>query len=274
MPVIDTHLHLFDPAAHVFNAEAPYRPQPHECATWPALRDLLEAHGVQAGVLVAPTAGYNHDLRPLTDTLALAAPRLRGVARLRGYENDAVLDALEHAGIVGVRLDLRHDGSGEVRRMQDSQAVSRWARRGWFVQVQAQAQTWNDVADELSAWPVELVIDHCGWPDTSVGCRQPGFRAVCALAERPRTWAKLSGAFRFSQSAWPHDDVVPFVRQLVDRFGAQRCIWGSDWPFVRVPQRLDYGAVLGLLARWVPDAEERHAILDDSPKRLLRLKQP
>ncbi len=121
---------------------------------------------------------------------------------------------------------------------------------------------------------MELVIDHCGWPDPSAGLQQPGFGAVCALVERPGTWAKLSGVFRFSQSSWPHEDAAPFARHLLSRFGAERCVWGSDWPFVRVAQRLDYGAVLGLLSHWVPDAEERAAILNDTPRRLLRLQPP
>ncbi len=267
--MIDTHLHLFDPLRHPFDDGAPYRPLPHECANWTALRDLLRAQGVERGVLVAPTAGYDHDMRPLVDSLADAGGMLRGVARLRGDESDEALDGLAAAGVVGVRLDLSHDGVGEIERLQALGVVDAWAQRRWFVQVQARAAEWAIGGVALFAWPVDLVVDHCGLPDPAEGLDQPGFAAVCRLAKRERTWVKLSGAFRFSRERWPHGDTDLYARRLVRVFGPDHCVWGSDWPFVRMTTRLDYGSVLGLLRRWVPDAAVRERILTDSARGLL-----
>lgn len=267
--IVDTHLHLFDPVSRPFDAAAQYRPAAQECATWPALRDLMVAHGVQQGWLVAPTAGYDRDRGALPHFLAQAGGRLAGVARLGGDEDDAELDRLAAAGVVGVRLDLRHDPPALARRLRESASVLRWARRRWFVQIQAEAKVWRGLVEEVGLWPVSLVIDHCGWPDPAQGHGSADFGAVCALARRPATWIKLSGVFRFSRAPWPHDDTLTFVKALRRSFGPQRCLWGSDWPFVRIAQRLDYGAVLGLLARAVPDAAERRQILERSPHDLL-----
>lgn len=267
--MIDTHLHLFDPQRHAFADDTPYRPLGNECANWSYLEQLLDAHGTRHAVLVAPTAGYNHDLRPLVDLLGRAGGRLLGVARLRGDEGDAALQALAGAGVRGVRLDLRRDGVDVVSHVQACGAVARWAALGWFVQLQADAPMWAEAAPRIAPWPVDLLIDHCGLPDTAAGLQQPGFAAVCALAQRPRTWVKLSGSFRFSREAWPHADTDPYARQLVRLFGPQRCVWGSDWPFVRMAVRLDYGVVLAHLARWLPDADARHMVLHDTPARLL-----
>lgn len=267
--MIDTHLHLFDPLRHPFDDDAPYRPLPHECASWVALRDLLRAHGVERAVLVAPTAGHDHDIRPLVATLADARDMLRGVARLRGDESGEALDALAAAGVVGVRLDLKHDGVGEVERLQARGAVDAWAQRRWFVQVQARPAEWALCAGALAGWPVDLVVDHCGLPDPADGIDQPGFAAVCRLARRERAWVKLSGPFRFSRERWPHEDTDLYARRLLQAFGADRCVWGSDWPFVRMATRLDYGSVLGLLVRWIPDAGARQRILTGSARELL-----
>jgi len=57
------------------------------------------------------------------------------------------------------------------------------------------------------------------------------------------------------------------VRALVDAFGPDRCVWGSDWPFLRMPERVDYGPLLTLLAEQVPDADARRRILWDTPVR-------
>jgi len=267
--MIDTHLHLFDPQSYAFADDTPYRPQGNECANWPFLEQLLDAHGVRRALLVAPTAGYNHDLRPLVDVLDRACGRLLGVARLRGDEDDAALHALAAAGVRGVRLDLRGDGGAVVSDRLERGAVGRWAALGWFVQVQADAPIWADVAEQIANWPMDLVIDHCGLPDPSAGVQQRGFAAVCDLAQRVGTWVKLSGAFRFSRESWPHADTDVYARQLLRLYGPERCIWGSDWPFVRMAVRLDYGAVLAHLARWLPDTDARNVVLRDAPARLL-----
>jgi predicted TIM-barrel fold metal-dependent hydrolase len=45
-------------------------------------------------------------------------------------------------------------------------------------------------------------------------------------------------------------------------------VWGSDWPFLRMPERIDYGPLLALLAeRQVPDDAARRRILWDTPCR-------
>ena len=72
---------------------------------------------------------------------------------------------------------------------------------------------------------------------------------------------------KVSQQPYPHPDLLPFVRVLVDEFGPDQCVWGSDWPFLRMPERVDYGPLLDLLAAQIPDAEARRRILWDTPAR-------
>ena len=57
------------------------------------------------------------------------------------------------------------------------------------------------------------------------------------------------------------------MRALVDAFGPERCVWASDWPFLRAPARIDYGPLLQLFAEIVPDDPVRRAILWDTPRR-------
>jgi len=38
----------------------------------------------------------------------------------------------------------------------------------------------------------------------------------------------------------------------VSEFGPDHCVWASDWPFLRMPERIDYGPLLALLAQQVP----------------------
>jgi hypothetical protein len=45
-------------------------------------------------------------------------------------------------------------------------------------------------------------------------------------------------------------------------------MWGSDWPFLRAPERIDYGLVLKLVERLIPDPGDRHEVLWETPMRL------
>jgi predicted TIM-barrel fold metal-dependent hydrolase len=41
---------------------------------------------------------------------------------------------------------------------------------------------------------------------------------------------------------------------------------GSDWPFLRAPERIDYAPLLDLLARHVVDGDDRQRILCTTPR--------
>jgi predicted TIM-barrel fold metal-dependent hydrolase len=43
---------------------------------------------------------------------------------------------------------------------------------------------------------------------------------------------------------------------------------GSDWPFLRAPERVDYGPLLRLVERLVPDFEDRRKLLWETPRAL------
>ncbi|MNP67958.1 4-sulfomuconolactone hydrolase [compost metagenome] len=58
------------------------------------------------------------------------------------------------------------------------------------------------------------------------------------------------------------------MHALLEAFGADACVWGSDWPFIRQRSRVDYGPLLKLAERLMPDARLRQAVMWDTPRRL------
>jgi predicted TIM-barrel fold metal-dependent hydrolase len=79
---------------------------------------------------------------------------------------------------------------------------------------------------------------------------------------------KVSGYSKFSGAQYPFEDCWPFVRAIVDAFTFDRCVWASDWPFLRSRQRQDYGPLLNLAARLFPGEAERRKLFWDTPLRL------
>jgi predicted TIM-barrel fold metal-dependent hydrolase len=79
---------------------------------------------------------------------------------------------------------------------------------------------------------------------------------------------KLSAPYRPSKRPLPHEDTAPFVAAAIEAYGVDRCVWGSDWPFINTSQRVEYGPLLSLLDRWFPDAADRHQVLWETPAHL------
>jgi predicted TIM-barrel fold metal-dependent hydrolase len=55
---------------------------------------------------------------------------------------------------------------------------------------------------------------------------------------------------------------------LIDAFTLDACMWGSNWPFLRAPERVDYGPLLKLVEDLLPDASDRRRLWWDTPRNL------
>jgi len=113
-----------------------------------------------------------------------------------------------------------------------------------------------------------IMVDHFGRPDLRRGLAQPGFATLLEFGRSGNAVVKLSGPFHCSSQGLPYFDVDPFIAAAIDAFTLENCVWGSDWPFVRVNERVDYGPGLACLTRWLPDRNDRHQILWENPARL------
>jgi len=264
---VDSHCHVFDTARFPYSPDALYRPPPHEAGTAAELAAVHDAHGISHALLVNPTSGYGYDNRCMQAALRASHGRFKGIARVRPDVDDDTLAALDVDGVIGVRIDLVGDGPVAAAHPAVPRLLARVRERGWQVHVQCEKDQLVAAAPILRAGRVPLVIDHIGRPDAAAGLAQPGFQAVLALGGDGHA-IKLSGPFRFAPGPGPYAAADLYVAAAIDAFGVDRCVWGSDWPFLRPASRMDYGPVLSLLARWLPDERDRRRVLWDTPARL------
>ncbi len=267
---VDTHVHVLDPARFPYSTEASYQPLPGESGTASDLARLLDAHDIARVVLVNPTSGYGDDNRCLLAALEELGPRARGIARVPPGVLPRTLAALRKAGVAGVRVDLVAAGLRMLGTRGFRNFLTRLVDAGMLLQIQCEGDQFADVASLLAQVPVICVVDHLGRPDMARGLDAPGFRALLAGADSGRLAVKLSGFMRFSALPPPHADVDPYVAALLRAYGTHALVWGSDWPFLRSPRRVDYAPTMALLAHHVPRAADRRAILVTTPARLFR----
>ncbi|MGB3488516.1 MAG: amidohydrolase family protein [Xanthobacteraceae bacterium] len=259
---VDTHCHVIGtPPDYPFVAGRSYTPPGASPA---AYINLLDTMGMTYGVLTQVSV-HGTDNRLMVETLTANRARLRGIAVLGLDATDAERATLQVAGVVGLRLNVLYGGGIGFDRVEAYGALCK--EMGWHLQFLIDAGELPKVAPQLAKLPVPFLIDHMGHFPTSRGVDSEGFQTLLALV-RDGAWARLSGAYRTTVQGPPYDDTMPFAEALV-KAGAERCVWGSDWPHVaNWGVMMTVADLLDLLARWVPDEELRRRILVDNPHRL------
>lgn len=264
---VDCHAHILDTARFPLCNPAGYVPQPHECGTAHEFRTTLDAHRMTHALLVNPFAGYATDNRCMLDAIASSNGRFKGIALVGHDTDDATFQALSDGGVIGARFNTLFSGSTSLQGDAGARLLARVKAQGWFAQVYFHDDGILQLLPLLNSAGVKVVVDHCGCPDTSRGLQQPGFQALLEMGRRGNAAVKLSGAFRYSAQGWPYADADPYIEALIEAFTLDNCVWGSDWPYVRVPRRMDYGPELQLLERWLPNEQDRRKVLWDTPSR-------
>jgi L-fucono-1,5-lactonase len=75
-----------------------------------------------------------------------------------------------------------------------------------------------------------VVIDHGAKPDIRSGDLKTWAQAMRSIARAPNAWCKLSGLVTEAGTDWSTEMLRPYVDILLEVFGADRLMWGSDWP--------------------------------------------
>lgn len=265
--VADCHAHIFGGPQYPFVADPVYLPDASQCGTVQGFLAVLDAHGFTHG-LVVQAQPYRFDNRAMLDGIAASKGRLKGVALVAPQVTDRELQALADRGVIGIRFNTMTEGLREFTESGADRLLARIREMGWFLQIHCQHDELATAMPLIRQSRVHVMIDHFGRPDLRKGLSQPGFAALLELGREGQAVVKLSGPFRSSIKGPPYDDVDPYIAAAVEAFTLDRCVFGSDWPFTRTEERIDYGPQAACIARWFPDPADRRKLLWETPRRL------
>lgn len=110
---------------------------------------------------------------------------------------------------------------------------------------------------------VSFILDHCGVPDITGTGLDPWRADITRIARLPNLYAKVSGVVAYAGPDWTVETIRPYVEHIIESFGWDRVVWGSDHPVVRRT---------GTLTRWVEATLEiiKGASKDEQAKLLHR----
>ena len=77
---------------------------------------------------------------------------------------------------------------------------------------------------------VRHALNHCGGPDIKGGQFEPWAAHINALAAFENVHCKVSGIVTTASENWTREELQPYIQHLVEAFGYERLMFGSDWP--------------------------------------------
>jgi L-fuconolactonase len=118
-----------------------------------------------------------------------------------------------------------------------------------------------------------FVLDHCAKPLIVSGTMEPWASQIKELAGAPNVFCKVSGLVtEANHTNWESGKLRPYFDIIVGAFGAERLMWGSDWPVCLLAS--SYERWLETTEAWIGDwsAEQRAAFFGGNARKFYGIK--
>jgi L-fuconolactonase len=274
--ILDAHHHLWDPRRH----EYPWMTGAAARLREPRVLDDLRAVTAPAGVSATVAVQAATTEAETTWLLALAAESDGLVAGVVGWvdlEAPDVADRLARLRsapggerLVGIRHPVHDEpDAGWLDREAVRRGLRAVAEAGLTYDLLLFGEHLAPAARVAQALPeLALVVDHGAKPPIAAGGWEPWSSDLAALAAHERVHCKLSGLVTEARwDAWRKDGIERYAARLLELFGPQRLMFGSDWPVCTLAA--SYAEVLDLARSALTgcSAAERDAVLAGTARR-------
>jgi L-fuconolactonase len=279
--VIDAHHHFWDPARASYpwmtDALAPVRRRfgPED------LEPLLAPNGVDRTVLVQTrssvdetreflaTAALHEFIAGVVGWVDLTADVPKQIAALRAEPGGTKLVGIRHQ--VHDEADPAWLGRKDVRR-----GIAALGKADLAYDILVRTRELPAAVALVKALPdMRFVIDHIAKPPIASGASSDWAAHLKPLAAFPNVFVKLSGMVTEADwRRWTVRDIAPYVQRVLEWFGAERCVFGSDWPVCLVAA--SYARVIDVCGQAIGDIAmaEREGIFGGNAAVLYQLPVP
>jgi len=258
MKTIDSHHHFWHPARGDYGWMPVDNPILSRYYGPADFADALHATGVHQTVLVqaAPTVEESEYLLGIADSI----PHVVAVVGWVNFEDESQRTTLErlaaHPKFVGVRPMIQDLPDDNWMLRDDVQ----WAYRAIIdldltFDCLGFPRHLDNFRTLLTRFPeMRCVIDHCMKPQIAAHDNSKfsvWAEGMTRLAEDTSAYCKLSGLVTEANTDWSIDQIKPYTNHVINAFTANRIMWGSDWPVVRL--RCEYEDVFQLARQLTSD---------------------
>lgn len=235
MRVVDAHQHFWNPERIPTGWLGPHLGPLNRPYEYPDLEPLLAATGVDVAILVQ---AEDH-LQETEYLLEIAAhrPAIVGVVGWvpldRPGEAESLLaDLAARPGFCGVRnLIHQYPDPDWLLRSEVAEGLDLLAAGHVPFDIVSVIPRHLEHLPALSRRhpDLDVALDHLSKPPIFAD-REPWWTLIARAAENPRVHAKISGLYPADFAEPSAADLRPFVDRALEVFGADRLMFGSDWP--------------------------------------------
>ncbi|HYH11246.1 MAG TPA: amidohydrolase family protein, partial [Thermomicrobiales bacterium] len=234
---IDSHHHVWDPTRRDYpwmeGLDAIHKP-----FTVDDLKPLLDANGFDGSVLVQTVSDLDETREFLT--LADQTPFILGVvgwADLTKLDLAADIEELRSGAggeyLVGIRHQVHDEDDADWLLQEEVQrGLEALAEANLVYDLLVRPRELPAAITVARDFPhLKFVVDHIAKPPIASGELEPWVEQMHEFAGLDNVACKLSGMVTEANAdGWTVDDLVPYVRTVVEIFGHDRLMFGSDWP--------------------------------------------
>ena len=271
MPYVDTHAHLYHEDESRFPMiEEPFRPTPG-IGTIAHLRRNMSESDVDRVVLVQTGSAYRWDNTMMAEAAAANRSDITGVCTLDPTDpgSPSELTRLaEQFNVKGLRLEPGR-GADPAYNNPHSWRMFETARD---LDVVICAHMHIQLAGELARLlerfrDVTVVWDHTGYLNHQDAMDSERVRTVCEMAGHPNLFTKLTFGITGSDQQYPFSDTHSAIRKVIEAFGPDRCMWGSDFPCEHWLKKTTYQQHLDMFTEEIGlRAGEQQAVMSDTAR--------
>jgi L-fucono-1,5-lactonase len=253
-PVVDAHHHFWDPTRRDYywmggdelaSIRRPIGPED--------LRPLLVQNKVDRTVIVQTVPSVEETQEFLS--IAASTDFVAGVVGWVDLTDPAVGDILAELKdgengkwLVGIRHQVHDEGDPDwVARKDVIRGIKAVGAAGLAYDLLPKQRELPACLPAVDANPeMRFVVDHIAKPLIASGEMEPWAARLKELAKRPNVYCKLSGMVTEADwKNWKPEHLKPYVERVLEWFGEDRVMFGSDWPVCLLAS--DYGTVKGTL---------------------------
>ncbi|MCC7024796.1 MAG: amidohydrolase family protein [Thermomicrobiales bacterium] len=267
VPVVDAHHHFWMPGRYDYYWMAGPELEPIRRPFGPGdLKPLLDAAGVDATVLVQTVPSVEETREFLR--IAEETPFVAGVVGWVDLTDPDVGEMLaglqaspEGSRLVGIRHQVHDEADADwlLRpEVQRGLAAVRDAELAYDILIRPRELP-AAIATARAFPDLRLVVDHLAKPSIASGEIAPWATQMRAFGDMPHVSCKLSGMITEADwNGWTVDDLRPYVQTVMEIFGPERVMYGSDWPVCLLAG--DYASVKHALEEALPALTEAQRV--------------